>query len=231
MTRARRSPAPAGDTGRRGRAVALLVAAVLAGGCGVAGTPGADDADAARDQARRAEARDRLMGRTLPGAELPLVEVERADPRDGLDAPGWRLVWIVRPEGCLRCLDVPGPWNAATRLRDLRSVLVLSGSAAGEAEEVRRRAGLRGTVLADPGGSLVRALLPDFDPPPSLYLLVSPEGVVQMADARFAGTSCGWSFPRTVTRLFTRDPIPARGVSADLLSSDLEPKGDDDDPR
>ncbi len=147
--------------------------------------------------ARRSLVADRLVGADLSEARLP-------DP-EGAEAPlhregGWTLVWFVDPATCPACLDRTGDWRRANRRPGLAGTVVLAGVGPDEARRMRRRAGLEGRVLADPGGGTSASVGVDAVTP-AVFALVDADGTVALAEARRAATTCDWSFPRQAAAL------------------------------
>lgn len=159
--------------------------------------------------AERTSVRDRLMGTDL--SELRFRSSDGAGTV-GVTGGGRRLVWLVDPGECVRCLANASGWR---RLADgrLSITTVLVGVDAEEAGRIRRSVDLPGRVAVDPRGRRA-ATLGVSESLPSLFLVLDSSGTVVMAEARRSNTSCDWSFRGQVAALIGNDHGAVRRVAA-----------------
>lgn len=150
-----------------------------------------------RGPAQRTLVSDRLIGSDLSEARVTTVDGGEAALHG---AEGWHVVWFVDPAECPRCLARTGPWRELVAAPELTGTVVLAGTDGRGARRTRRRAGLAGRVTADPRGALSASAGLDRTTP-AVFAVLDTGGSVVMAEARRAGTSCGWSFPRQVRAL------------------------------
>lgn len=147
--------------------------------------------------AQRTHVADRLVGADLSDVRLPAAGGgEEALHRTA----GWELLWFVDPAACPACLQRTGAWRETVRGPGLAGTVVLTGASPARAERVRRRAGLDGRVLGDPGGGLSESVGVSATTP-AVFALVDRSGTVVLAEARRASTTCDWSFPRQAAAL------------------------------
>jgi hypothetical protein len=134
----------------------------------------------------RSQAQDRLIGRQ--------IDVEGLT---GTDTPKTHVLWILNLDACHGCLDQVAGWRLLEDVKDLDLSILLMGTRSTDAD-ARLRVLSRTHVLQTDRSTTLSAfgvLLP------STKLLVSPEGVVLLADSRSSGQECGWSFDALVNVL------------------------------
>lgn len=139
----------------------------------------------------RAAAVDQLMGQ-----DVSLVLALSFDDGRGPAALRRSLLWIVDANRCPGCLYRSGSWNLVQSKEDIRAALVVSGVTQSEAEAMAREVGIRGRVVADPSGGIsatLGSILPDT------RVLVAENGIVLLAESRYAAQMCAWSFLQQVS--------------------------------
>lgn len=147
--------------------------------------------------AHRTWVADRVLGADLSEVRLPAPEGGEGALHRG---EGWTLVWLVDPAACPACLDRTGAWREVIRRPGLDGAVVLVGVTAARAARMRARASLDGRVLADPDGEL-SASMGVSEVTPAVFALADRDGIVALAEARRAATTCDWSFPRQAAAL------------------------------
>jgi hypothetical protein len=150
---------------------------------------------------QRALVQDRLIGMKLNLAALG------AQPPQ-LDQ--FSLAWFVDLGHCTGCFDSLNDWAHLEQDEHLNLVLFVAGDTE-PAVEKRLRV-LRRTAVVRTGRSFVRDVL-GFTLP-NTKLMVDPTGTVVLADSRYSGQECGWSFEVQVAVLRGLERVRAiRSVS------------------
>ena len=151
--------------------------------------------------ASRTAIHDRLIGQPLPHSLLNHLQIRPTAPRGVARS---HLLWIVDGDRCGGCLADGLPmWSelAGDSLLDRHVILV------GQALSGTQRHEVRGNVTVMAREKISEALGTLL---PNTKILTDDQGIILMADSRFTGPECGWSFDAQVGAL--------RGILAtDLL--------------
>ncbi len=164
--------------------------------------------DAAAHALQRASVNDDLVGRLFDDAGLGIGTTDR-----------FTFVWLVDLDRCAGCVDTVTDWVTLEGLDDHEFVLVLAGTSSPSLER-RVRMLKRTRVLRWPSGSIASRLGLVL---PNTKLLLSPDGVITLADSRAAGQGCRWSFEAQAAVLRGLDPKRPIREYADVIREDAPP--------
>ncbi len=184
-------------------AVALLLLVVLEQSRALS------DFDAAHQvlsqRAERQQFVDRHTGTTLP----PLTATSAAGPAEPIVVLGQKqILWILDPERCFNCMREIRTWNFVADAPELAATIVLTNTDSEEAASIQNELDIRGRVLHDPTGTVAAVLQLRLA---ASRLLLGEDGTVMLADARYPGNTCAWSFEGQVASLLDLDlPVQVR---------------------
>lgn len=146
-----------------------------------------------------------VMGRLIgaPLHDLPLVDLA-GRPRSLAEETAGGVVWFIKVGECPACLTQElARWHGLVGTMELTGHVVFVGAPLEEARVLASGAGVRTPVLVDTAGTAVDAFGLRA---PSVSIVTSRDGVILIADARFAGTAsrCGWSFFEQLRAVYGR---------------------------
>lgn len=153
--------------------------------------------------AQRAIVQDRLIGSPL---RLPQLAAQNAlAARSDLTFERPTVLWILDPLNCISCLSSAAEFQRLGTSGKLDIHVILTSQLPKRFAYLLRA--LQETAVwyapLDQVESTTGLVLPNTK------LLVSPGGTVTLADARFSGQACGWSFDAQVGALFEEMPATA----------------------
>jgi|GEM_PF-4043816 len=142
----------------------------------------------------RADFRDRAMGRSL---DLDRLEIP--------NSAGAVLYWHIDFERCTRCFNSIATWNHLASSGRVLSVFSYSGTP--DASALRAIHSMSGTEIREiPQTRFQEAVGASLA---SSKILLDASGSVLLADTRYGGQECGWSFDEAAMRFLATASVPA----------------------